>query len=131
MKKVLKQRLKDLALYVAICTVIIGIVIAMFANGMSWDFFVRRVGLGIFTAILFGYFIQGSRTLLKQKTFWLLFAFLFTAHCAIWVAVIAHAERWKITWFYPVLIEFAVFQLFRDTLFGMWSVGTQGRHNQQ
>jgi|ERR1700733_1001946 len=131
MKKVLQQRLKDLALYVAICTVIIGIVLAMFANGMSWDFFVKRIGFGVFTAILFGYFIQGSRNLLRKKSFWLLLAFLFTTHCAIWVTVIAHAERWKITWFYPILIELAVFQLFRRKLFGTWSVGAQGSHNQQ
>jgi hypothetical protein len=122
MKKVTKQRLKDLVLYVAICTVIIGVVIAMFAEGMSWDFFVKRIGFGIFTTLLFGYFIQGSRTLLRKKSFWLLFTFLFSAHCAILIAVIAHAEHWKIIWFYPILIELAVFQLFRNRLFGTWSV---------
>jgi hypothetical protein len=94
----------------------------MFAEGMSWDFFVKRIGFGIFTTLLFGYFIQGSRTLLQKKSFWLLFAFLFSAHCAIWIAVISHAEHWKIVWFYPILIELAVFQFFRNRLFGTWSV---------
>ncbi|MBB5342806.1 hypothetical protein [Tunturibacter empetritectus] len=131
MKKVLKQRLKDVALYVAICMVIIGIVIAMFANGMSWDFFVKRIGFGISTALLFGYFLQGSRTLLRKKSFWFLFTFLFTVHCAIWVAVIAHVEHWKFIWFYPVLIELAGFQLFRNKFFGIGRVGAQGRHSQQ
>jgi hypothetical protein len=77
MKKATKQRLKDLVLYVAICTAIIGVVIAMFAKGMSWDFFTKRVGFGIFTAILFVYFIQGSRSLLRKKSFWFLFTFCF------------------------------------------------------
>jgi hypothetical protein len=116
MKKVPKQRLKDLALYVAICTAIIGIVIAMFANGMSWDFFTKWICFALVTALLFGLFIQNSGSLIREKAFWFLFAFAFLAHCALWTAVFAHVKHWKFVWFYPMLIETAMLQYTRNRL---------------
>jgi hypothetical protein len=116
MKKAIKQRLKDLALYVAICTVIIGLVIAMFANGMSWDFFTKWICFALVTALLFGLFIQNSGTLIREKAFWFLFTFAFLAHCALWTAAFAHVKYWKFVWFYPMLIEMAMLQFARHRL---------------
>src|SRR5882672_8713146 len=116
MKKVTKQRLKDLVLYVAICTVIIGVVLAMFYAGMSWDFFSKWICFALVTAFLFGLFIQDSRTLIQEKAFWLLFTFAFLAHCAVWTAVLARTTHWKFVWFYPMLIEMAMLQYARTRL---------------
>jgi peptidoglycan/LPS O-acetylase OafA/YrhL len=116
MKKVLKQRLKDLALYVAICTVIIGMVSAMFYAGMSLDFFTKWISFALVTALLFGLFIQHSRALIREKAFWFLFTFALLAHCALWTAVFAHVKHWKFVWFYPMLIETAMLQFARNRL---------------
>jgi len=116
MKTATKRRLKDLVLYVAICTVIIAVVIAMFAAGMSWDFFAKWICFVFVTAVLFWYYLQSSRAFLGRKSFWLLFAFLFSLHGAIWIAVFARVQHWKFIWFYPILIELVIFTFLRDKL---------------
>jgi hypothetical protein len=116
MMKISRSFRKDLPLYVAISTLIIGVIFALFAAGMSWDFFVKYVGLGIATAVLFSYFILDSRLLLRKRLFWILCSFLFVIHCAAWMAVLIRVEHWKFIWFYPVLIELVSFQFFRIQL---------------
>jgi hypothetical protein len=105
-----------LALYIAVSTLILGVLFVMFTAGMSWDYFVKWIGFAITTMVLFGYVLQDSRDLFQRRLFWLLFTFFFFAHCAMWISVFAHIQHWKFIWFYPILIEMVIFTLFRNKL---------------
>jgi hypothetical protein len=81
---------------VAINTLIIGVIFALFAAGMSWGFFTKYIGLGFATTVLFSNFILNSRDLLQEKLFWLLCSLLFAVHCALWIVVLIRVEHWSL-----------------------------------
>jgi hypothetical protein len=128
MAKIRKLSLKDFVIYVAVNALILGAVFAMFCAGMSWDFFIKWIGFIIVTAVLFGLFIQDSRTLLREKSFRFLLAFVFLAHCALWIAILAYVKHWKFIWFYPILIEMAIFQYSGNRLLYKMSDHTRRHH---
>ena len=114
--KTKKSKLKDLLLYVALSTLIIGVISAMFYAGMSPDFFVKWIGFAIMTALLFGVFIENSGAFLRKNLFWLLFMAFLIVHCAAWAIILTHAKIWKFIWFYPMIIEALIFQFGKNQL---------------
>jgi hypothetical protein len=107
---------KDLALYVAISTLIIGGVCVMFYAGMSWDFFSKWVCFAVMTAFLFGLFIQNSPMLWRERRFWFVLIFALLVHCGIWATILVQAKYWKFPWFYPMVIEMIPLQFSRTRL---------------
>jgi hypothetical protein len=107
---------KDLTLYVAISTLIIGGVCVLFYAGMSLDFFTKWVCFAVMTAFLFGLFIENSPTLRHERTFWSVLIVALLVHCGIWATILVHAKYWKFPWFYPMVIEMIPLQFSRTRL---------------
>jgi hypothetical protein len=114
----LRQRsFKEILLYIAVSSLIIAAIFGMFAMGLSWDAFAKWIGLAIFTAIPFGYFVSDSRALWKTKTFWVFTVACLFVHCAAWTIILVRVQHWKVIWFGPVIIELAILVFLRDRWF--------------
>jgi len=86
------------------------------AIGIIAGDFTRWGGLVLFTTLIFGFFVNDSRTYLKQKQFWILSACLLTLHLAVFVVVLSHVVVWKLLWFMVMIVELPVFSRLRERL---------------
>jgi hypothetical protein len=116
----LRRRSGEILCYIAINALIIVAVFAMFAAGMSWEFFSKWGGLAFSTAFFFGHFVSYSRRLWKKRKFWSFLAAFLCVHLVAWAVVLTHARTWKVIWFWPMLGEVVVLIFLRDwVLFGL------------
>jgi hypothetical protein len=105
----------DYVLYVAITFVFIAMVFAV-QGRWGHDAFIRWGGLAGFTLILFGYFVGDSRSLLRERQFWLLTIVLLAAHLGLFIVVLSHIDEWRLMWFTGMVLEYPVFLFFRGLL---------------
>ena len=103
---------RDLAMYAGVSALIIAAIFGLFAAGMSWQTFVRWIGLGIVTSILFGYYLLEYRTSWRTARFWIVTLALLTSHFGLWIILIKRSPEWKFVWFAPGVLETLVFQYF-------------------
>ena len=116
LKSLSHRRAKDYVLYVVIATLIIGAAFAMLNAGLTWDSFVKWVGLSVATATIGWYFIADSRTLWGTKSFWALTVVYLSVHCLAWIVVLLQVQQWKFIWFAPMIVEVALLLGLRSLL---------------
>ena len=110
------SRVRDFTLYFLISALVIGAVIAVSEAGVEWHSFFPWMCFAVFGVALFGYFIADSRSFWTRKAFWVLISLFVTAHVLGFLAILAHVERVKPTWFVVELLEFVLFVFCRNAL---------------
>jgi len=78
--------------------------------------FIRWGGLVLYTAFMFGFFVNDSRRFFREKRFWLLTTFLLGLHVAAFVAILLRIGEWKLLWFNAMILELPPFLLLRSLL---------------
>lgn len=86
----------------------VGLAIAFGEQVLRWG------GLLVNTAVIFGYFIHGSREQYRDRAFWILFLSLLIIHLTAFGIVITNAHEWKPVWFMVMIPELALFLALRD-----------------
>ncbi len=99
-------------MYAGMSAVIIAAIFGLFAAGMSWQTFVRSIGLAIVTSILFGYYLLEYRTLSRTARFRKVTLVLLTSHLGLWIILIRRSPEWKFIWFAPGVFEALAFEYF-------------------
>jgi hypothetical protein len=97
-------KLRDVLVIVPliITCVVLLVLFSLYAGGEA---LVRWGGLGIITAVLFGFFVNNSRSYFHNKRFWILTAVLLILHLSIFTAVLLTAPEWKLSWFAITILE--------------------------
>ncbi len=54
------------------------------------------VQFGILTLVIFGYLMKWFWRYRSSVNFWLLYAFLLTAHCAVFLRIVSRSGRWPV-----------------------------------
>jgi hypothetical protein len=82
-----QHRTLDFALYIAISLALLAVVVFCAENkiGIGWS---RRLAVILFTALVFGSWIQGRRVYWKKWRFWLLGTALLVVHIAAWTTIL-------------------------------------------
>jgi hypothetical protein len=111
----IRSRVIDYVLYLAITFAFIAMVF-MVQNKWGHEAFIRFGGLAGFTSLLFGLFIGDSRSLLRERRFWLLAGLLLTAHLALFILILTHVNEWRLMWFTAMALEYPVLLFFRGLL---------------
>jgi hypothetical protein len=93
-----------------------GVFIFSMVVGIIAGDFIKWGGLTVYTAFIFGYFVNDSRQYLKLRQFWILTACLLTSHLAVFIVVLLHVAVWKLLWFMVMILELPVFSRLRDRL---------------
>jgi hypothetical protein len=90
----IRERVRDYVLYIVIGGAFIAV---SFAVEDKWgsDAFTRWGGLAGYSAILFWYFIDASRPLLRRRSFWALTAVLLSAHLTGFVIILTRVAQWR------------------------------------
>jgi fatty acid desaturase len=83
-------RLQDLAAYVAVSTLILSAVFGLLALGMSWNVFVKWIGLAIMTSIVFWPFTTELRIHPQNRALWVARGISLTAHYGLWILFLRH-----------------------------------------
>jgi hypothetical protein len=110
-----RSRVIDYVLYIAITFAFLTMVFVV-QGKWGHEAFIRWGGLAGFTLALFGYFVGDSRSLLRERRFWLLTALLSATHLAFFIVVLTHVDEWRLTWFTGMALEYPVFLFFRGLL---------------
>lgn len=102
-KRSVKAKLHDLSLYIIISIVFV-IVISVYAvhtanTGSNEEPPTRWMGLGVETAILFGYFLRGSRHYWKRSVYWIGLACFFLVHLVGFIITLRYVEEWPLVYF--------------------------------
>lgn len=87
------------------------------AVGIIAGDFIRWGGLVLFTAFIFGFFINDSRRYLREKRFWMLAASLLCVHIGTFVLILMRVEKWRLPWFGIMIFELLPFLLLRNLFF--------------
>jgi len=110
-----RSRVIDYVLYIAITFAFFAMVFVI-QGKWGHDAFIRWGGLAGFTTILFGYFVSDSRLFLRERHFWLMTALLLAMHLALFIAILAHVEEWRLMWFTGMALEYPLFLFFRGLI---------------
>lgn len=108
------NRVRDVFLYPVIALAI-GLGIVWFAYSgppRESDVIARWGGLGVNTAILFGYMIKDSKGFWRAGLFWTLTVSMLVAHLLVFSYVLLRATEWRVIWFlimYPVEVPLFLF----------------------
>jgi len=73
------------------------------------DVYIRWGGLGLNTAVLFGFLFYRSRELTKTRPFWIFAACFLVLHMAAWITLLMFVDEWRLAWFGFMAIEAPVF----------------------
>ncbi len=106
------KSLRDLAMYAGVSALIIAVVVALFAAGLSWQAFVKWIGFAIMTSVVFGYYLDEYRVSWRTPRFWDVTLALLTAHLGFWIIFIKRSSEWKFIWFTPMVFEVIALQYF-------------------
>ena len=117
--------LLNLVVYVCIGAIIAGLIV-----WYSWHSdpasggqgILRWGGLGLNTALLYGYVVKGARPFWKAWAFWSTIVGVFSLHLLFFVVVLQRIEHWSAVWFllmYPV--EVPLIAIVSD-----WAVNASG-----
>ena len=112
-----RRSFKEILVYIAVNTLLIAAVLAMFAAGLSWDSFVRWFALVVFTLMPFGYFLSDSRALWKKRNFWEFVVVCLAVHLAAWIATLTRVHDLKAIWFAAAFVELVALLFLRNRLF--------------
>jgi hypothetical protein len=112
----IRSRVRDYVLYVAISIALVVAGITISHTSINRDALNRWGGLVVYTAILFGYFIDDSRQFIRKWPFWKMIAILLSVHLAAFGYILTHADVWKFIWFTVMMLEFPVLVFFRNRL---------------
>jgi len=101
------SRLRDFSLYTLIGLCLSLGLVWFFEHGYRLDSqpFLRWGGLGLNTAILYGYVVKDSRVFWHAWGFWLATVSFLAIHLLVFIVVLQHVEHWSMLWFlimYPV-----------------------------
>jgi hypothetical protein len=111
-----RQRIKDFALYIAICTIVIVYMVACTLAGLSLSWVI----LPFHALLVFGFFIETSRRF-WGRAFWMLTVILLVIHFAI-VPVVFNAYTKRVShgmgfWFgIGSFVEWAIFLIVRNLI---------------
>lgn len=100
-----RGRVKDLAIYVSINSLIIAAIFGLFAAGMSWNFFIKYIGLALMTALVFWPLGKILNAHPGGRKVWIATALLLAFHGGVWLLLLRHITYWKFIWFYPMILE--------------------------
>ncbi len=81
---------------------------------LGHDAYVKWGGLSLYTAGVFGFFLNSSKRYLRTLKFWKLTSLLLVAHLAGWIVLLTHLDRWGLLWFSPMVMELPIFWYLRD-----------------
>lgn len=98
-KRTNSNRVRDFVLYLVIGIALLALIFAIAAFGVNGDLFVEWFSLAVFTLLLFGYFIAGSRPLWKRSKFWVVSCLCFLLHLIGFLALIHVVAFVKPIWF--------------------------------
>ena len=107
------SRLRDYVLYILIGFVLTGAGMAVELKLGRADF-IRWGGLTVYTAILFGLFIQESKQFVRVTRFWILMAALLVVHLTAFVILLLLIKDWRLMWFMVMAFEYPVFLYLRS-----------------
>jgi hypothetical protein len=85
-----------------------------FAFLVGDDAYIRWGGLTLDSAVLIGYLLYSSRTVLRRRDFWAFFGSFLAVHVVLWIVVLRSASEWKLAWFGLMVFEAPVFLRLRD-----------------
>ena len=113
-----RRSCRELLEYVAVSLAILSVIAGMFYLGMSFEFFSRRVMVGIFGVVALGQLISSSQLMWKRKAFWIFLGVAFVVHCLVWALIISRFEvwRWNLLTTTPLIIEYAAVLSCREML---------------
>jgi len=112
------RRIRDLILYLLISAIIVGAVVRIAVSGVNWNRFFPLLCFAVFTPVLFGYFIAGSHSFFRRRSFWLLTTSLLAAHCIVFMLILSHVQKVIPISILFVCIEWLGFTLCRDKILG-------------
>jgi hypothetical protein len=120
----ISKRIRDLALYLLIATVIcIGIVwFAYKSDGTGAESISRWGGLILNTAILYGYVLKESTPFWHAWGFWRAFISVLSIHSLVFIVIFQHVEHWSVLWFlFMYTVEIPALAIISD-----WAVHLTG-----
>ena len=89
------KRLKDLALYILICTLVLAALAGLVSTGMKWDILFKLLQSLLFPVVLFGIAVPQRRSEWSKRGFWLTVGCALLIHAFLFVALASHAEHLK------------------------------------
>ena len=103
-----RKRLLDFGLYIVIGLVLVaGVAISTVHFGTFWESSRELIGLGVMTAILFGYAANDHKVQFRRVSFWAVMLTLLLIHVLAFVLVLQRVENWSAFWFIPLYpVEF-------------------------
>jgi hypothetical protein len=108
-----RHLLQDIALYVLISVVVVGIVIFAALSNLSEKIIMNGFGFFLFTASTFGFFVEKARPFWRKKLFWIWAGSLLILHCVILVAALHHEAQFGKIWWVSALEMIFLIQVTR------------------
>lgn len=110
------HRVRDYVLYIAISFAVVAIAFtaALTGFGRGWG---EWVALGVFTYLVFHYWIRMCKPMWRRRSFWLITSVLFIAHLTIWSSVVRTFGHIPTFWYWvTVPVEVAALAWCADLL---------------
>jgi len=114
------NRVRDFALYLAIGTifVILCFVGAVYTDLRSDDVFSRWGGLAVTTALVFGYVLNHTRSMLGKMTAWIAIGCMLVAHLALFAWILRAYSEWRLAWWIAIVpVEYVAVSYILSLLF--------------
>jgi hypothetical protein len=116
--KAKRNRLRDFGLYVVISMAVISIALCALELDVPWNSFMHWFGFAGFTLFLFGQFVIKSRWAWRKRSFWIWMSVFLIAHSFIFARLILNGKEIPVyMWIIIVVVEMAIFMLFRTSLY--------------
>jgi hypothetical protein len=90
-----RKRLKDLALYILICVLVLATIAGLASTGIEWETLFKLLQSLIFPILLFGIAVPKPRSRWKNKRFWLTIGVTLLTHALLFAIVASRIETLK------------------------------------
>jgi uncharacterized membrane protein YfcA len=100
-----RHRIRDYVLYVAISFAVVGVVFAGALSHVDQGKFMKWLFSVAYTAFVFGFLIEKSRTLWRRDSFWLVTISFLLLHCIAIAEVLTRVKHVEGGWFGAGILE--------------------------
>jgi hypothetical protein len=90
-----RKRLKDLALYILICVLVLATIAGLASTGIKWDTLFKLLQSLMFPIVLFGIAVPKRRSRWKNKRFWLTIGATLLTHAVLFAILASRTETLK------------------------------------